>query len=117
MRGGSTNNIYQIPAPHILTFGTATILAAASCIPAILSLMFTWTKILRDNWKKFHLGSGQGEKSTPEFTGIDEQMKKVGIVTVPLFSGLILALLVIGERNFSSAQVRYQTEPIASIGR
>ena len=28
----------------------------------------------------------------------------------------ILAVLIIGERNFFSAQVDYQTEPIVSVG-
>lgn len=37
-------------------------------------------------------------------------------VEVPLFSAAVLAILIIGERNFFSHQVDYQTEPIASIG-
>lgn len=36
---GSTKDIYVIPAPHVLTFGTGTLLAAACCIPAILNLV------------------------------------------------------------------------------
>ena len=51
IRLGSTNNIYVIPAPDGLTFGTATILAAACCIPSILLLVSMWVKILEMNWK------------------------------------------------------------------
>ena len=52
LRGGAVNNIYVIPAPNRLAFGTATLLAAACCIPAILSLASMWNKILEINWKK-----------------------------------------------------------------
>jgi hypothetical protein len=51
---GSANNIYVIPAPQIITFGTATLLAAACCIPAILNLISTWDKILQvSHWPSF----------------------------------------------------------------
>ena len=50
LRGGSVNNIYVIPAPHRLTFHTATLLAAACCIPAVLSLVTMWNKIRKINW-------------------------------------------------------------------
>jgi hypothetical protein len=38
-------------------------------------------------------------------------------VEVPLFSGAVLAILVVGELNFWSEQVYWQTEKLASIGR
>src|SRR6186713_2710023 len=45
MRNGPSNNIYVIPAPNRLSFNTAMLIAAACCIPAILSLIFTAFKI------------------------------------------------------------------------
>ena len=39
IRGGSGNNIYIIPAPSKLTFGAATLLAAACCLPVMLLLV------------------------------------------------------------------------------
>lgn len=39
------------------------------------------------------------------------------VVATPIFGAAILSILVIGEWNFFSHQVSYQTEPIASIGR
>ncbi len=57
LRQGSANEIYIIPAPNILTFNAATLLAAACCIPAVLSLVSMWNKILEINWKtKFGRG-------------------------------------------------------------
>jgi hypothetical protein len=38
------------------------------------------------------------------------------ILATPLFGAATLSILTIGEWNFFSPQVRYQTEPIASIG-
>ena len=50
MRQGSTNEVYVIPEPKPITFGTATILAAACCIPPILTQVFMFFKILDYNW-------------------------------------------------------------------
>ena len=130
MRGGSANNIYVIPTPDKLSFQTATLLAAACCIPAILSLVSMWTKILEINSKKL-LGnrdvrtvdeeaeiSGTNGATTKMMREINDYLRKYLKVSVeiPVFGAAILAILIIGERNFFSTQVRYQTEPIASIG-
>lgn len=36
---------------------------------------------------------------------------------IPLYLAIALAILIIGERNFFSAQIYYQTEPMSSIGK
>ncbi|KAL9619207.1 MAG: hypothetical protein Q9160_006142 [Pyrenula sp. 1 TL-2023] len=129
MRGGSTNNIYVIPAPTKFNFGAATLLAAACCIPAILSLISMWNKIVENNWK-LRFGRRDREEQIDEAiegtngatirkmrqvnTSIKEFLEVIGI---PLFGGAVLAILVVGERNLFSTQVIYQTEPIASIGQ
>ncbi|KAJ9613385.1 hypothetical protein H2200_003327 [Cladophialophora chaetospira] len=38
-------------------------------------------------------------------------------LAIPIFGAIILAILAIGEVNFFSPQVRYQTEPMRSIGQ
>jgi hypothetical protein len=129
MRRGSANNINVIPAPNKLTFGTATLFAAACCIPAILSLVSMWNKILEINWR-----SRFGEKAKEE--RVDEPiqgtngatLKKIrgvnslislflSAIEIPVFVAAVLTILIIGERNFFSYQVKFQTEPIASIGK
>lgn len=129
LRGGAQNNIYVIPAPDKLTFGTATILSAGCCIPAILYLVFMWNKILEINWKT-RFGDRDGNETADEpIEGTNgatvEKMKGVNslinlflsAVEIPVFGAAVLAILILGERNFWSHQVRYQTEPIASIGQ
>jgi hypothetical protein len=52
MREGSADNIYVVPAPYALTFGAATLIAAACCVPGILSMVSIWGKVVRTNWAK-----------------------------------------------------------------
>lgn len=129
LRGGSVNNIYVIPAPDKLSFDTALLLAAACCIPAILSLISMWNKILEINWKTRFGNRHEDERIDEPIAGTNgatiEKMQGVNTmirrflsaVEIPVFSAAVLAILIIGERNFFSSQVSYQTEPIASIGR
>lgn len=129
LRTDSANNIYVIPAPDKLTFGTATLMAAACCVPAILSLVSMWNKILKINWKRRFGGRGEADDTNRVIEGTngatDERMKRVNnmiglflsAVEVPVFGAAVFAIFLCGERNFFSHQVIYQTEPIAAIGR
>ncbi|KAH8684379.1 hypothetical protein BGZ60DRAFT_466844 [Tricladium varicosporioides] len=128
LRRGSANNIYVIPAPHILAFGSTTLLASACCIPAILSLVSMWKKILKINWKsRFGHEDDECMNEPIEGTNGATEGKMISInslirsfqsaVEVPIFGAAVLAILIIGERNFWSHEVLYQTEPIASIGQ
>lgn len=38
-------------------------------------------------------------------------------IQIPIFSGIVVVLIVIGELNFWSKQVSYQTEPFSSVGQ
>ena len=124
LRGGSANNIYIIPEPHLLTFETAFLLAAACCLPAILSLIFTWDKILEINWESRNEEEnmddpieGSNGATLKEMKTVDSMVRQVlSVIEIPLFGGAVLCILCIGEINFFSYQVRYQTEPMASIG-
>lgn len=125
LRDGSANEIFVIPAPDKITFGTAMLLAAACCIPAVLSLMWIWYKILQMNWDtRFGEGNdserfkGINGATVHEMKTVNEKIRKflVGVEFL-VFGSAVLAIIIVGEWNFFSAQVRYQTEPIASIGR
>ncbi|KAK4199312.1 hypothetical protein QBC40DRAFT_282281 [Triangularia verruculosa] len=125
MRQGSADEIYVIPEPTVMKFGTATLFSAACCIPAILSMVSMWDKILKVNWQERF-----GEKYTdqPE-TGTNgatpERMKSVNniirgflsVVEIPVFGAAVVAILVVGELNFWSDPVRWQTEPMANVGQ
>lgn len=123
MRGGAAKNIYVIPVPSRVSFNAAMLVAAGVCIPAILSLIFTWDKILEINWKKRREPEHpdeliEGVNITPrEIRGINEKVRLfLTVIEIPLFGGAVIAILIAGELNFFSEQLMYQTEPMASIG-
>lgn len=130
LRGGSQNNIYVIEAPDILPFGAVTLLAAACCIPAILSLVSMWTKIQKINWRR-RFGGGQGSAedinapisgtnnaTQAKMTSINEKVRfYLSMIEVPVFGIMVLLIIIFGERNFFSHRVAYNTEPIASVGK
>ncbi|CAG8368162.1 unnamed protein product [Penicillium salamii] len=129
LREGSTDNIYVVPTPNKLSFNTTTLLAAACCIPAILSLVSMWIKIMDHNWEKLSDGSrkhqepdgtikGTNGATVSEMTKIGETIKDLmSLIEVPVMAAAVLAILIKGEMNFWSRQVYYQTEPITSIGQ
>jgi hypothetical protein len=124
MRGGSADNIYVVPAPHTLTFGAATLLAAACCVHAVLCLVSMWDRVLEINWRR-RFGRQEEEDNTSEEEDANKGVMKtvndtigffLRILAVPVFGGAGLAILIVGEINFFSPQVEYQTEPMANIG-
>jgi hypothetical protein len=125
MRAGSANNIYVIPAPERITFGLATLLMAACCIPAMLSLINLWNRIFEINWKGRLGGGGKDEPIEATSRANTAQMQRVthyisvilNALEIPAFACAVLFLLILGEMNFFSPQVMYQNEPVAAIGR
>ncbi|KAF1936409.1 hypothetical protein EJ02DRAFT_359169 [Clathrospora elynae] len=124
MRGGAAANVDVIPVPQILTFNASMLLAASFCIPAILSLIFTWDRILEINWKRRrHVeqldARIEGANITlREMKGINNVVRKfLSVIEIPLFGGVILTIIGVGEANFFSPQVLHMTEPMASIGQ
>jgi hypothetical protein len=124
MRGGAAANVYVIPVPRILTFNAAMLLATGFCIPAILSLVFTWDKILEINWKRRRHVEQLDDRieganiTVREMRGINDVVRVfLSVIEIPLFGGIILTIIGVGEANFFSPQMRYMTEPMASIGK
>ncbi|KAJ5144010.1 uncharacterized protein N7515_002797 [Penicillium bovifimosum] len=127
LRLDAADNIFVIPVPTELSFNAATLIAAACCIPGILSLISMWIKILDNNGKKTSNGialepnqpiEGTNGATIEKMTGISEKIKRwLTVIGIPIFAAAVLAILIKGEMNFWSDQVRYQTEPIQSIGQ
>ena len=129
LRAGAQNNIYVIKAPSVLSFGAATLLAAACCILAIVLLVSMRIKILQQNWRKYFGDGNVNEDLDQPISGTNAatpaKMLKVNdrirfylkMVEIPIFGAAILALIIVGERNFFEFSVAYMTEPIASVGR
>ncbi|KAI1212750.1 uncharacterized protein F4807DRAFT_414318 [Annulohypoxylon truncatum] len=125
LRKDATNEIFVIPMPTRLSFNAGILLAAACCIPAVLSLVSMWNKILEINWKsRFGLGDGDqliegtNGATVAKMTGVNAMVRLfLSTLEIPILSAAVIAILVFGELNLWSAQVYWQTEPIASIGQ
>lgn len=131
LRAGPAANIGVIPIPTILTFNTGMLLATACCVPAVISLMFTWDKILALHWKRRFGNNEQTDRNRSlepiegtngateaHMDGVNGAIRRVlSVIEIPLFSAAILAILIVGEINFFSTQVHWETEPIASVGQ
>ncbi|KAK0385971.1 hypothetical protein NLU13_7145 [Sarocladium strictum] len=129
IRTGSVDNIYVTPEPVILTFGTATLLNAALCVHAILWLLSMLDKILEESSSKYRKRTrpSSGDHDPIEGTNgatrsgmerINDMVKRcLNVAAVPVFMAAGLAILIVGERNFFSKQMSYQTEPISSVGQ
>ncbi|THW47798.1 hypothetical protein D6C97_05031 [Aureobasidium pullulans] len=118
MRKDAASNIFVIPAPSRLTFGTVTLLCAACCIPAILSLISMWNKILEINWKSRSGAEAEKDPEERRVKDINNLIKRfLNVIEAPLFGVAVVVILILGEINLFSPQVRYQTEPIQSIGQ
>lgn len=128
MRTGASKDIYVVPAPNRLTFGSATLLAAACCVHAILWLASMFEKILEINWKsqlrekilftnpETEL-SGTNGATVGKMNNVNDMVKfMLSVAVIPIFMGAGLAILIVGERNFWSRQMRYENEPFANIG-
>ncbi len=87
-----------------------------------------WNKILEINWKARFGNKDEDKQDKPiegtngatleKMKGLDKLIRLfLSAVEIPVFGAAVLAILINGERNFWSRQVRYQTEPIASIGK
>jgi len=128
MRRGSADNIYIIPAPEKLTFGTATVLAAACCIPAVLSLVAMGSRILKisaessfsknDIDLNFKAIEGTNGATIGTLKAVNRMIHDfMTVVEVPVFTAAVFTILVFGEMNFFSTQVFQYTETIGSIGK
>lgn len=120
LRTKAASEIFVVPVPTKLPLGNSMFLAAAECVPAILSLVSMWVKITNPD-----VENGRENEPIPGANGATfGNMKSVNAsirgflnaVEIPVFAGAVVAILIIGEINFSSPQMDYHTEPMGSIG-
>ncbi|OHW93473.1 transferase family III-like protein [Colletotrichum incanum] len=122
LRTKAASEIFVVPIPTKLPLGNSMFLAAAECVPAILSLVSMWVKIKTNPDAE----KGRDNERIPGANGATfGNMKSVNAsirgflnaVEIPVFAGAVVAILVIGEINFFSPQMDYHTEPMGSIGQ
>ena len=119
-RRGMANNIYVIPLPHILKLNTPMILAAACCIPAMLSIIFVLQRILktrRATQNHDDLIEGTNGATKIKMRGVNNLARLFLTATeFPLIMAVLLAIRILGGVIFFSHQVTYQTKPFSNVG-
>ena len=134
IRQDPSNQSQWVLAPNRgLTLNTATLLCAACCIPAILSLLSVWQKVMHFNWRKrrnkANTVQGATNEKQPEGLTQEEREKRdderwmdkkirlvLGLVERIVFTMCILAIVVLGEMNFWSRQMRAGVEHMNGVG-
>lgn len=86
-----------------------------------------WNKILEINWKSRFGNRNIDAQATIEGTNgaTEETMSRVNkyiqrilnVVEAPVYGAAVLFILIMGELNFFSKQVYFQTEPMTAIGQ
>jgi hypothetical protein len=86
-----------------------------------------WNKILEINWKSRYgnrnakadqMIEGTNGATEETMTHVNKYIRKIlSVVEAPVYGAAVLFILIIGEWNFSSRQVSWQTEPMTAIGQ
>lgn len=130
LRRKAASEIFVVPRPDELRFGNAMFLAAACCLPAIISLVSMRNKIVITDWIKRQGSGTQDEHTSGSESAKDANAAESGkptdlyrtfrgflrLVEIFVFGGAVLAILILGEINFFSPQMDYHTEPFGSVG-
>lgn len=131
---------------HGITINTGLGLSVGCCIPAVLSMASIWLKLVREklaslatllpNWNSDDSESQSNMQAastdeihrhellvTPDEKRRHDEKKMddiirigLGLVERVVFSAVILAIVILGERNFWSAEMRVGVEPMSSVG-
>ena len=117
IRQGAANNMFLVPAPDRITFGMGALFSAGCCIPPVIYLVYIWIKILENNWEAafaVRKHSNRGTKLTPKMEKLQRFLRWQPSVWI---GAVVICLAVLGELNFYSPQVLWQSEPFSAIGR
>lgn len=116
-----------------MTLRTAILVSLGCCIPAAISLIAMWQKLLHANAKKLGWpglapANSMREKASrrarnsstptePDITRVEAFIVHfLRVVEYLVFAFLFLAVVVLGEVNFSSHEMLIGVEPMAAVG-
>ncbi|KAL2264583.1 hypothetical protein VTJ83DRAFT_7093 [Remersonia thermophila] len=120
LRRGPAENIYVVPNVDVFPYGAATLVATACCIPGVLYLVWTWTKLLDINSESLR----RTNTSSGVF-GQDTASDKMRLLTMIVswavgrveFGSAVIAMLVVGELNFLSGPMLWEAEPVTNASQ
>ena len=140
IRAGSNSGMQLGFAPRTgVTLNTGIILSITFCLFAFLSIITMWNQVILDNARKLGLirdatsilprRKGEGEKPLGGVRGLldwistrpdnfSSKLVKLGLrlITLLVYSGAMLATIIISEVTFWSVELRTGVEPMTSVG-
>lgn len=93
-----------------------TLFSAGCCIPPVLYLVYMWIKILKHNCTQAFAARKEDVEQasrTPENLVRDILDNQEFL----LFGTLVVCILILGEWNFFSVQLKWQGEPMTAVGK
>lgn len=115
------NVVQFVLRPHRgMTISTAILISLGCCVPAVISVAAMWQKVMYANAVK--LGWMSEEEVERKARGIDSESmaaylaRFLGMVERLVFTGLFLAVVVLGEVNLFSHEMLSGVEPMAAVG-
>ena len=140
IRAGSNSGMQLGFAPRTgVTLNTGIILSITFCLFAFLSIVTMWNQVILDNARKLGLirdatsilprRKGEGEKPIGGVRGLldwvahrpdnfSSELVKLGLhlIEMLVYSGAMLATIIISEVTFWSVELRTGVEPMTSVG-
>jgi hypothetical protein len=141
IRAGSNSGMQLGFAPRTgVTLNTGIILSITFCLFSFLSIVTMWNQVILDNARKLGLiheetsilptrRNGEGDKSVGGVRGLldwvshrpdnfSSDLVKLGLhlIEMLVYSGAMLATIIISEVTFWSAELRSGVEPMTSVG-
>ena len=140
IRAGSNSGMQLGFAPRTgVTLNTGIVLSIAFCLLAFLSIVTMWNQVILDNAQQLGLipdassilprRNGEGKKSGvvrgllnwmshPPDNMISGETVKLGLRLIELlvYSGAMLATIIISEVTFWSVEMRVGVEPMTAVG-
>jgi hypothetical protein len=124
IRRGTAKEVFVIPVPNKLRFGAGIVISFGCCIYATIRLSPLWFNMFV-RVRKWRMVVEDPPDNTGEFPrltrkevqGLDITVKRfLSVVEFPVSMSFCLALIILGELNFFTPQMTYQTEPFVTIG-
>ena len=93
-----------------------TLFSAGCCIPPVLYLVYMWIKILKHNWTQAFAEDKEDVERASRTPG-NLVRNILDYQEFLLFGALVVCILILGEWNFFTVQVKWQSEPMTAVGR
>jgi hypothetical protein len=91
--------------------------SAGCCIPPVIYLVYMWIKILEINWEAAFAVRNDDDRGTKLTKKMEKLQRFLRWQESVWIGALVVCIAVLGELNFYSTQIYWQSEPFSAVGR